>query len=446
MPTSRIVIIGAGTGGMCLAHGLRRAGFEVAVHERDRTRTGGLHGYRVGISPNGARALKACLDEDLFATFVATTGRAYEHLTMYTERFAELVGMRFDDLPRRGDAPEDRDHNVSRTTLRQVLFTGMEDVITFDRVFTRYEQHADGTVTAFFADGSSDRGDLLVGADGASSRVRAQYLPGASHAETGLVAIGGKLPHDSPQAAALPERVRSGMSMLFDRRGQFGILHAMRMPWEPGGAPREGIGSDDTALLAAWPGLRYDNTTDYVSWGLSTSRRVAPADLLERRGEDLHDAAAELTRDWDPRWRDLLAASDPSAAMGLSVRTSDPVPPWTPSSVTLIGDAIHTMTPGRGAGANTALRDARELRDRLVRVRDGELTREEAVGSYEELMRRYSTLAVRESLEFMHDDVDRKNRLGVLAQRSAMRAMNHVPAAKRRMARSMQKVRDSELV
>ena len=239
------------------------------------------------------------------------------------------------------------------------------------------------------------------------------------------------------------------MSMLFDRRGQFGILHAMRMPWAPGGAPREGVGSDDAALLAAWPGLRYDNTTDYVSWGLSTSRRVTPADVLDRRGEDLYDVAADLTRDWDPRWRDLLAASDPSAALVISIRTSDPLPPWRPSSVTLLGDAIHTMTPGRGAGANTALRDARELRDRLVRMRDGELSRDEAVGSYEDHMRRYSALAVRESLEFMHDDVDRRpllRPLTVLAQRSAMRMVNRVPAAKRRMARSLQKVRDSELV
>jgi 2-polyprenyl-6-methoxyphenol hydroxylase-like FAD-dependent oxidoreductase len=113
MPTSKIVIIGAGTGGMCLAHGLRRAGFEVAVHERDRTRTGGLHGYRVGISPNGARALKACLDEDLFATFVATAA----------------PGLR---------AP----HDVHRALLR------------------------------------------------ARRDVRAQYVPHATHAETGLVAIG----------------------------------------------------------------------------------------------------------------------------------------------------------------------------------------------------------------------------------------------------------------
>src|ERR1700761_7649323 len=95
--TPTVIVIGAGTGGMCLAHGLRRAGIEVSVHEPDRTRTGGLNGYRVGISPNGARALKACLDPDLFATFVATTAQSYDHMTMYTERYGELIGAGFSD-------------------------------------------------------------------------------------------------------------------------------------------------------------------------------------------------------------------------------------------------------------------------------------------------------------------------------------------------------------
>jgi 2-polyprenyl-6-methoxyphenol hydroxylase-like FAD-dependent oxidoreductase len=108
------------------------------------------------------------------------------------------------------------------------------------------------------------------------------------------------------------------------------------------------------------------------------------------------------------------------------------------------------MTPGRGAGANTALRDARELRDRLVQARDGHLSVTEAVGSYEELMRRYSALAVRESLEFMNDNGTARRPvvgpLSVFAQRTAMRLLNRVPRARRRMARSLQKVRDSELV
>ena len=53
-----VVIIGAGTGGLCLAHGLKAAGLSVAVYERDATRTDGLQGYRVGIDPDGSRALQ----------------------------------------------------------------------------------------------------------------------------------------------------------------------------------------------------------------------------------------------------------------------------------------------------------------------------------------------------------------------------------------------------
>ncbi|TCK26477.1 FAD-dependent oxidoreductase [Pseudonocardia endophytica] len=442
----KVIIVGAGTGGMCLAHGLRHAGIDVEVHERDRTRTGGLHGYRVGISPNGARALKACLSPELFDTFVATTAKPYDNYTMYTERFRVLMSIAADQMTGVGTAPEDRDHNVSRMTLRQVLFTGMEDVIRFDRRCTGWTRHDDGRVTAHFDDGEDATGDLLVGADGANSAVRRRYLPHARHTETGLLAIGGKLALTDANRHLLPDTAMRGMSMLFDRRGQFGIAHAMYMPWSADGAP----GSTDRALVEQWPGICYDNTTDHLSWGLSTSRTLAPPDALDRRGADLNALALELTRDWDPRWRELVATSDPSASIALSVRTSDPLEPWEPTPVTLIGDAAHTMTPGRGAGANTALRDARELRDRLVRVRDGELSLVAAVGEYEELMRRYSSLAVRESLEMMNDDGTARRPivgpLSVFAQRTGMRVVDHLPPVKRRIARNMQKVRDSELV
>jgi 2-polyprenyl-6-methoxyphenol hydroxylase-like FAD-dependent oxidoreductase len=202
--------------------------------------------------------------------------------------------------------------------------------------------------------------------------------------------------------------------------------------------------------VGRWPGLRFDNTTDYISWAITTSRTIAPTDMLDRTGTDALDLAAELSAGWDPRWLDLLVTADPGSTVALSIRTSDPVPAWTPSIVTMLGDAIHTMTPGRGAGANTALRDARELRDRLIRVRDGEVTLLEAVGGYEDLMRRYSSLAVRESLEFMNDNGTARRPvvgpLSTMAQRTALRLVDRIPPAKRRMARGFQKVRDSELV
>src|SRR5689334_7642791 len=88
-----IVIIGAGTGGLCLAHGLARAGFDVAVYERDRTRRDGLQGYRVGISADGSRALHACLPPELYATFVATCARPPSSLTFLDEQLRVLLSI-----------------------------------------------------------------------------------------------------------------------------------------------------------------------------------------------------------------------------------------------------------------------------------------------------------------------------------------------------------------
>jgi hypothetical protein len=81
-------------------------------------------------------------------------------------------------------APVDRASLRFRMTLRQVLFTGMEDVVHFDKSFTKYQEHSDGTVTAHFADGTSVTGDVLVAADGANSAVRQQYLPHATVTDT----------------------------------------------------------------------------------------------------------------------------------------------------------------------------------------------------------------------------------------------------------------------
>lgn len=89
----RVLIIGTGTGGLCLAHGLKRAGIDVAVYERDQTRTGGLQGYRVGIDPDGSRALHHCLPPELFATFVATCARGPRDFNILTEDLEEVLSL-----------------------------------------------------------------------------------------------------------------------------------------------------------------------------------------------------------------------------------------------------------------------------------------------------------------------------------------------------------------
>ena len=125
----------------------------------------------------------------------------------------------------------------------------MEDVVTFDRRFTHYEQHADGRVTAHFDDGSRDTGDLLVGADGASSRGAARSTSPTPHTPRPASSrSAARRSLTGRSEALLPDVVRNGLGMYFDRRGQFGITHTMRMPWGEDGAPRDGVGASEREL------------------------------------------------------------------------------------------------------------------------------------------------------------------------------------------------------
>ncbi|MFB9238597.1 FAD-dependent oxidoreductase [Plantactinospora siamensis] len=390
----RVVVIGAGTGGMCLAHGLRRAGIEVAVYERDRTRADGLHGYRVGIDPTGNRALHACLPPELFATYLATCARAPRYFNVLTGRMRRTA-----TFPLRPDTdPVRSERSVSRMTLRQVLLTGLDEVVRFDKTFTHYERHPDGTVTAHFADGTSDTGDLLVAADGTRSAVRRQHLPAARIRDTGVVSITAKAPLGPELRDALPAEVFQGLSLIFAGRGLMGILHVMEFGWDERGTPKAGIGTADADLIARWPGLLYDNTRDYVNLAVWSAAERFPADVRQRRGAELLDLAGELTRDWHPTLRGIFAASDPASCFPVSLATSEPVRPWPTSTVTLLGDAIHTMTPGQGVGANTALRDAALLTRQLSAAAAGEKPLLRAVADYEAEMIPYGFARVADSL------------------------------------------------
>ena len=83
------------------------------------------------------------------------------------------------------------------------------------------------------------------------------------------------------------------------------------------------------------------------------------------------------------------------------MKTSVPIPPWKTRNVTLLDDALHNMTPFRGIGANTALRDAAALGHALVRVDRGEEELIPALAAYERDMIVYGFRAVRASLKEM---------------------------------------------
>jgi len=407
----RVIVIGAGTGGLCLAHGLKKAGVDVALFERDRTPRSMLIGFRVGISPDGSKALQSCLPPDVFAEFVRTTARPAVRINMRTEKYKELLVA---DVPEAKD-PAHRENSVSRIAMRTALLNGLDDVVRFDKTFTHFSRNDDGSVTAFFDDGTSETGDVLVGADGAQSKVRRQYLPHAKIVDTGITSIAAKLPLTPENAKLLPPQADGGVTLLYGPKGAFVIIHVMRFDCHEKG----NRGVED----------------DYIMWGYAASHDKF-GDLKGLSQEQLKQVVLDMTPKFHPNLRKLFALADPQTVFPIKVRTSEPLEPWESSNVTMIGDSIHLMTPGRGIGANTALRDAELLCLKLTEAHHGKDV-VQAISEYEREMIEYGFEAVLASREQMdgngaiHKPVIGRIVLAFL--RTFFRVTNAVPALKRKM-------------
>ena len=424
-----VIIAGGGLGGLCLAQGLKKAGVSVAVYERDRTRTDRLQGYRIHIDPNGSRALHACLPADLFKAFDSTGGAATRAFNIVSHRMDELLNIDLTRIPVAD--PIARHRSVSRITLRQVLLDGLDDVVHFDKRFNRYEEAQDGRVIAHFDDGSEAIGDILVGADGGNSRVRAQFLPGAERVDTGIVGIAGKVPLNDETRVWLPRPILDGIASVSAPKGRFMFCAAMVYPHFAAGSGE--IGGPDAAQ-ALHPGLLFDNVHDYIFWAFSARRDSYPreADLREGDGESLRQVVLAMIADWHPQFHRLVCAADASTIAVLPIRTSVPVPPWPTRKITLLGDAIHSMTPYRGIGANVALRDAALLCHNLIAAHKGEMTVLDAIHDYESKMRVYGFDAVRTSRKAM-EQAHADSRIGKAIATVVFKTLNRVPPLKRRV-------------
>lgn len=334
----RVIVIGAGLGGLTLAQGLRRAGIDVVVYGRD-----GLEGRRQGISlhldSRGTAALHACLPPEHMEMITATTGGPREHTLLVSEVDGQLAVVGTTGKARPG-------RQVHRPLLRAILLDGLP--VRFGTEFTRFEHRADGTVQAWFADGSTDIADVLVGADGVGSAVRRQYLPNVQVIDTGRRMLMGATPLRAVASSGLPAlighsatSVQVGSTMM-----ALGVLRFTSPP----------VTARDKWL----PDLRaraIDEAEDYVMWATPNP------------DADLHPALRLIV---DNAW--------PELTVPLRIAMIPPFPPWPATPVTVLGDAIHAAP---GFGGNLAMQDAERLRDALVRADRGD-DLIAAIGSYEE--------------------------------------------------------------
>jgi len=399
IPFVDIAIVGGGPGGLALAHGLRRNGIDVAVFEREHVRADYVQGFRLRIRQRGLDTLAANLPPHLYRAFLDTIGAAPSQSVAVDERFAPLPV---------GESQHDREDthiakSVSRITLRQILLSELDGVFHAGRAFERYEAQDDGTVVAHFADGSAVRANLLVGADGANSAVRRQLLPDFRIVDTGMRRLAGKLSLDEAARLGIAPLLLENNVNVRPAQGRRMMISAHRV--DPAAYRRHGlIGGNDPAHRAI-AGSHFDNTTSYVWWNTAYDRdELASDEVLQRLdGQGLLGLLVDHIADWDERIVNLIRHSDPSTVALLNVRTSEPGAVWDTGPVTLLGDAIHSMTYFKALGGNTALYDAGLLTRALVRARSGEKPLATAVHDYEEAMREHGYEAVRGSLSAMLD-------------------------------------------
>jgi 2-polyprenyl-6-methoxyphenol hydroxylase-like FAD-dependent oxidoreductase len=400
----------------------------VNVFERDPSRAVRLPGHRVGVDQLGTRALRNCLPTDTFKLFLEACGRTPRYLNYLTEQMQELLSLDLEDFG--------VGRSTTRMTLRQVLMTGLEDRVHFGKTFLQYTEEEDGKVTAHFLDGSTVTADLIVGADGAGSRVRRQLLPHAVIEETGIIGIAGKAPLNEQTRALLPEKVQQGVTLISAPKGFVGVVHVLSFD-------NSGQYRDERAdFLERWPGMKYDDTEDCIAWAVWGSKWNWPADttVMWQDAAEVISLALTVTHDWHPNLRALIGNADLSSVLYSSIRSSVPVKPWDYKPITILGDAIHQMTPGRGAGANTALRDAELLAGLLGEVARGSRSLRDAVVEYERQMLEYGFDAVAESRKhfdgrsLMHRPVFGSVLLSVI--RAGMRIVNAAPPLKNKITNS----------
>jgi len=385
---TEIMIIGGGIGGLALGQALRRAGMPVKVFERTHQRTDWLQGYRIHINPHGAAALRECLNPAQWQQFLDTVSHDGGGFGFMTEKMQTLL-----EFP--GDGFTDH-YGVSRIALREVLLTSMDGIVEFGKSFDGYQTMPDGRVKAHFEDGTTAVADILIGADGANSKVRGQLLPHAHRVDTGVLAIAGRFPWARGDLA--PELTGRANVVIPARRGSM--------------------------FTATWAG-----DDPYTFWAYADASDRFPASLRSMDGAGLRALTLDRIGGWAPDLRHLVGGCDPETVNFVRVRSAAPVKPWKTGPVTLLGDAIHNMTPMAGIGANVALRDADLLRRKLI----GGEEPLAALGEYEREMLDYGFAAVRRSLRNAKQAVS-SNTLARHAFRGFLRFAAATPWVRRSMA------------
>jgi len=319
MASPTVMIAGAGLGGLTAAAVLLQRGYRVRVYEQAATL--GEIGAGIQISANASRVLHALELEPRLAA-AAVTPAAF-HYRLYSN------GDLLHEIPL-GEAHERRYgakyYHLHRADLHSVLAAKVLELdpqaIVLEAAAQRFVETRD-SVTLTFADGRSASGDLLIGADGIKSTIRAQVLGASNATFTGYVSWRALVP-----ASRLPANFMERVCTNWVGPAAHVIAYYLRR-----------------GEIVNFVGLVEDDAWRDESWTVRAPWERLKADFAP----------------WNPTVQTLIDAMDKDQCYRWAMYDRAPVSGWSTAHVTLLGDAAHPTLPFMAQGAAMAIEDGMVL-------------------------------------------------------------------------------------
>ena len=301
----KIIIVGAGIGGLTAHLVCKRAGFEVEHYERQPQL--GPAGAGIVLWPNGVKILLALGVGDRLGHI----GHTLERVVTRTNQGEPLTEMPVGELERKLGAPV---YPVSRTDLQNLLVdTVGPGALHLGARCVRVEQTT-ANATAHFEDGRTATGDVVLGADGIHSTVRHAVAGEVAPRYTGMVNWVGLLANNR----LLPEHIGS-----------------------------EFLGEGKRCGLLPLAGHRV-----YFGFACALDKGV-PAPAAGRRSQ-----LQELFGGWPAPIPAVINRLDEADLKYLEIHDLPPLPRWSQGRLALLGDAAHATAPTLGQGGCQAMEDA----------------------------------------------------------------------------------------
>ncbi|EAT86330.2 hypothetical protein HBI56_100180 [Parastagonospora nodorum] len=352
----KVIIIGAGPAGCALAHGLKKANIPFNIYDK------GADVYRHrhwAFTLGWARPyLFDMLPEELSAQINSCQVDPFVDCAAIGEDRIVIFDGSTKDKAFSFPIPKAREINIRK--LRVLLAEQLN--VQYGKRFEKYEVIEDGGVRVTFEDGTTDEGDIVIGIDGAMSKVRQCLLGRQADSDMLPFALMNfNVSYTAEQALFIKERLHPLVDIAIHPAGHYIRANILDMPDQ----------DDPTKwtfqILSTWP-LKsvedHDNETDRLKRLKEHVKKAGWAEPYKSAIEWIPEDT-EVLRDQLKIWKTV---------------------PWNNQAgrVTLCGDAAHAMTFHRGQGANNAFYSAHCLVEALRSVQAGSATLQDAISAYDE--------------------------------------------------------------